>query len=442
MLKLILTSKPMVAAMIFLGLLIPLSFIAGLIEERHGYHQQAVMEVSDSWTAEQSIIGPLVVIEYAVDTTERHWQEKRDIYVTPEQTTRAFMFLPMEVLNADIDVAAEIRNRGIHRVPVYTSTMHFAGRFEPALARQELEARGATLKSMYLWVWASDQRGFSGLPAVTWAGQPVTWKAGGHEALGGTGIRARLAGDISREAAFSMELTVKGSGALGLVPTGRATVYSMTSDWPHPKFLGRYLPDRREVREDGFAAEWRSTNLATNVTRDLSLCASGNCAGLRANHFGVELIEPVDVYVLSERSVKYGFLFILLVFSGVVLVEIIRRLDIHPIQYALIGAAMAVFYLLLIAIAEHLAFSYAYLIAATMSTALLAYYGMYVLGSRTDGIIFAGVVLSLYGVLFLILQAEDTALLMGALLTFAVLAAMMVATRDTRWLSSFRLIEE
>ena len=200
--------------------------------------------------------------------------------------------------------------------------------------------------------------------------------------------------------------------------------------------MGQYLPTTRTL-DNGFSARWQITELATNIARDTSACAAGRCNALIANHFGVELIEPVNLYVMTERAVKYGLLFVGLVFALVMAGEINRGVEVHAIQYLMVGVGLSIFYLLLLATSEHIEFHFAYIIATTMSSGLLTYYGTYTFQSRSAVFGFGGVIAMLFGLLFVALNAEDIALLLGTLITFAVVTALMVVTRNIEQLHVF-----
>ena len=239
-------------------------------------------------------------------------------------------------------------------------------------------------------------------------------------------------------ASFESRFGLRGTHVLSLVPTGRTTNFHVTSAWPHPKFVGQYLPTSRTV-DDGFSATWEITELATNISRDLDACALAQCPALINNSLGVELIEPVDLYLMTERAVKYGLLFVGLVFALVFAGEISRSVDVHPIQYLMVGIGLSIFYLLLIALSEHIVFQQAYIIATLMCSALLTYYGVYIFRSRSIGLGFGGVIITLFGLLYVVLNAEDIALLLGTLITFAVVTALMVVTRNIEGLRNFSL---
>jgi inner membrane protein len=231
--------------------------------------------------------------------------------------------------------------------------------------------------------------------------------------------------------AFEAKLPLKGLQRIDFVPTGRESVVVLKSTWPHPSFYGRYLP-RHETGENGFSAEWRTSYFATNLNQLYAQCGRA-CAAFDAVAHGVELFRPVDVYQQLERSTKYGFLFIGLTFLVFFLFEVLRRLPIHPVQYGLVGFALATFFLLLLSLAEHIAFGLAYAVASLASIALIAVYVSSVLRSLVRGAVLGAMLTGLYAMLYLLLQSEDQALLFGSVGIFAVLATVMLATRHVDW---------
>jgi inner membrane protein len=198
----------------------------------------------------------------------------------------------------------------------------------------------------------------------------------------------------------------------------------MRADWPHPSFQGRFLPAKHEIGTDGFTASWKVSRLAANCVLP--------CNGI-GEQIAVSFIEPVGLYQQLERASKYGFLFIGLTFAAFLLYELLRRLAIHPVQYALVGLALAMFFLLLTALSEHIDFAPAYGIATLACVGLISGYLVRVLHSARAGFAFGGALAALYAMLYALLKAEDYSLLGGALLLFGLLAIVMIATRRVDW---------
>lgn len=441
----------LVLAVVFALVLVPLSLVDWLINDRTDYHEQAVTEISASWTGAQTLIGPLLVIEYATPDDAASARGAKNptpgAVNRPKEATRQVVYVPMQSLETGVELATELRYRGIHKAPVYTANLSMTGQFDETLVQRALagnEQDPVTIERAWLWIWISDHRGFARSPTIAWDGAELQLEGGGMRNFGRGGVIAPLELNQLVSGAFKLDLQVRGSGALKIVPTAESVRTQMTANWAHPKFVGRYLPTERAVdAQDGsFSALWTATALSSNVGADLHACAraSGACSALEANHFGVELINPVDQYLLASRASKYGILFLLLVFGGVLITELQRQLRVHPLQYLMVGASMAMFFLLLLSLAEHLPFAAAYTLASLMSGLLLTWYGVHILASRRDGLVFGAGVFALFGLLFVILGREDTALLLGTMLTFGLLAGLMYVTRNTalldRWQSA------
>ncbi len=435
----ILRSKPGSVGIIALLLLIPLSLIESKIRERSTFHEQAVAEISDSWTGKQTLVGPVLVVDYQVSESKTYLNEEEDKFMSKMEIVDRTSLLPMEVLRVNVTVDTQKRYRGIHEVQVYSSNMEMSGEYLPAALLSIMEQpKFHQIRNLYILISVSDQRGFTYIPTLSWGDKTYQFSAGDHAVLQGRGIMVKLTTqDLMEPTSFESKLGLKGTNTLNFVPAGRSTQFQVNSNWNHPKFIGRYLPASRTV-DDGFSANWSVTALASNINRDLALCKN-LCTNLIENSFGVELIEPVDVYLITERAVKYGLLFVGLVFALVFAGEIRRSVTVHPIQYLMVGVGLSIFFLLLVALSEHIFFNYAYLLATLMCCGLLTWYGIQIFQDIRAGFVFGGVNIALFSLLYVILNTEDIALLLGTLITFAVVTILMIFTRNTENLNLFSL---
>jgi inner membrane protein len=229
-----------------------------------------------------------------------------------------------------------------------------------------------------------------------------------------------------------MRLALAGSDSLRLLPAGSDTEVHLSSLWTDPSFEGAYLPVERAVNEAGFEAKWKVLRLARGFPPQWK---SGDVAlaQLDSSLVGVRLLSPVDAYTTTDRAVKYELLFIYLTFGAMFLVEVMARRRVHPVQYALIGFALCLFYLLLLSLAEHTGFLVAYATAAVAITLLIAGYSRAVLGTRGRTAAVAALVSTLYLYLFVLLQIQDYALLVGSVGLFVALAIVMYLTRGIDW---------
>lgn len=418
-----------------LALLIPLKLIESKIEERQATRAAVVNELAGTSVGEQTVSGPLLVLpcteHYFVeegDSRNGTRREKRS-----RDCTRAHV---AETLSVSGALATENRYRGIYSARFFVGTLRFQGRFDigaeaPPVAGVTREW-GAPLVLMSI----RDVRGIRSTPGLNWNGEVHAFKPGVAPGRAGAGVHAALPGQrgaLSGVHTFAFSMEILGLQKLNFVPSATQHEIRLAADWPHPSFVGRHLPATREVSGKRFQAVWRISELASEGARTLAACADPGRKPLEQYAFGVSLLEPVDVYVQAHRAVKYALLFVLLTFAGFFVFEIMRELRIHPVQYGLVGLALAIFFLLLIALSEHIRFAYAYLIAAGACVALIAVYLQAVLESTLRALGCAGMLTALYAMLYALLRSEDYSLLLGSILVFAVLAAVMVLTRGVDW---------
>lgn len=435
--KKLLTKIGMIGGLVLL-LLIPLNLIEGVIHERIKFREQARSGIAQSWTGQQELIGPILVVPYIEHLRREVWDDKLNRYRTEEYGVPGKLLLLPESLQVEGEAVTEERSRGLYSIPVYTSKLSLTGRFSN---KRLMEASGdgahqRTWQAPYLSVLVSDLRGVIQQPVLTWGSAKVSFESGPRIDNAGSGMHAPL-GVIERESAaelpFKLDLVLRGMEGLAFSPLGRDTRVTLQSNWPHPSFTGRYLPSTHEIGASGFRAEWLASSFSSLMPQAMESCLKGNCQELLNNTFGVSLIKTADVYQQSERSVKYGILFLGLTFTLFFVHEVLKATQVHPVQYLLVGLALSIFFLLLVSLSEHFSFTLAYGVAAAACTALLSLYVSSALRSVKGGGLFAGMLAVLYGVLFLIIRSEDNALLMGSLLLFAVLAAVMLVTRRVDW---------
>lgn len=428
--------------LLMLGLLLPQSFMLDLVSERTMWRQQAYNTVERSWPGAQTLAAPILALPYQL-TYER--KEKiidsdhgeRDII--KEVTVHDVLYIIPKQLTVRSRLDNSLRYRGIYAVPVYNGHIDVAGEFSnEALLAFLANHRGDKLSwdKPMLSVLVSDQRGIATQPVLDWNGEAVTFLPSSH--LQGTeqGMNAPLPELPSTQATrlpFSFALELHGMQALNFALVSENTDVQAVANWPHPSFNGRLLPETHEITAQGFTARWRMSSISLNISGALERCAQGHCEGLLEPAVGFQLVQPVDIYQQAERSIKYAVLFIVLTFVALILFELLKRLRIHPIQYLLVGMALLVFYLLLVSLSEHIPFLYAYGAGAAACTGLLTVYFGGILHSGKLGLLLGLGLSILYSTLYVILQSEESALLMGSVLTFVVLAALMLATRHFDW---------
>ncbi len=418
-------------------LLIPLSLIEGQVRQRSNRQSEVQQNIANSAAGPQTLVGPVLAITYRerLEPEEKRDPETGRLIHTPRYRDSAF-YLPPETLRLGGDAQVETRKRGIYQARLFHLNLDVAGRFviPPHLG---LEAgRNIVSAEASLILGVSDPRGVDNDPEVTVAGKRHRFatpkgRPAENDALSGPRLAVAL-GAVDLAAAtpleFSFPLQLTGTERLAIAPSGESNTISLKSDWRHPSFGGRFLPREREVGADGFDARWEVSHLARNFTNTLAAASAAT-----PEVIDIAFMDPVNVYLQSERAVKYGVLFIALTFAGFFLTEILRRAPIHPLQYLLVGLALALFFLLLIALSEHLPFVAAYGIAAAACIALIGTYLAGALGGTRPALGFAGGLTGLYGVLYGVLLSEDNSLLMGSLLLFLALGTVMIATRRVDW---------
>jgi inner membrane protein len=438
--------KALIVGIVAVAFIVPLAMIWGVVKDRSRYRETVTAEVAKSTAESQTLVGPLVVVRYRERVPATLKGEV-------EQVREGVDVLLPDSLSIRSKVRVETRQRGIHRVPVFRAATGLTAGFTlpPRLGiSDKRQLLGEPRAEVVFGV--SDPRGIRAVPEVRFDGATLVARPGAGLDWLKNGFSVALPPDASGRCVVDVNLEVMGTDRLMFLPIGAVTDVELSSDWPHPGFVGAFLPDDRSVSARGFLARWKLSRFATGIDdamariRDsmsrgvpISADRGGGAPAFLDTDLGVRFVQPVDVYSQSERAVKYGFLFVFLTFVAFFLFEVLRRMAIHPIQYALCGAALALFFLLLVSLSEHLPFAAAYLVSSGACVGLVAFYVGHVLRSTGRGLVFGGLLGALYGFLYVILQSEDYALLLGALLLFAALAIVMVMTRRVDW---YRLSEE
>jgi inner membrane protein len=433
-----------------LAILVPLTMIRGTINERQLYRSQAVDSIARSYAGAQSFVGPVLVVPY-VETVE---VDEKDAQGVTHKVLRAqegrWTYFP-ETLDLGGVLKPGTRKRGLHEVRVYEWQGQADARFDATVPADTDPLRPRRIGRPWLSYGMADVRGLMGAPRLRVAGAETALEQG----LGsreGAGAHARLAAPRAGERlAFDsrLEFVIGGTESLALVPLGKRNRVALASTWPHPQFGGSFLPRTHAIDGKGFRARWEVSSLATSaqaqynaghsVPRVVSDVAGARGAGADGigvegiDAIGISLVDPVNVYSQADRASKYGLLFVLLTFVGFFMFELIKQLPIHPIQYGLVGLALAIFFLLLLSLSEHIAFAWAYLVASIACIGLLGFYLSHVLRSRARGLGFAAMLAMLYAALYGLLVSEDNALVLGSGLLFLILAAIMVVTRKVDW---------
>lgn len=447
--------KVFAIALLALLLLVPLWMIEAKIEERASYRNEVQSEVAETYAGAQRVNGPVLVIPYVETTrTLTRTEHRGEGTVSVQRVDRTLLVFPQE-LAVTGDVQVQARKRGIHETQVWRAReLQFSGRFVlPALPTPATPLAGVTLTvelgEPYVAFGVSDLRGFVATPAIELDGTSVAFEPRSAPPFEGAAVRAPVAAALMVAGAvisFRLIADLAGTRELSIVPLGDQTRVSLTSNWPHPSFGGRFLPIERAVGDAGFSAQWSIPAIATNARAAFGgEAATGQSMGRAArpgaqqtsatapDALGVRLIQPIDIYAMAARATKYGALFVFLTFGAFWIFEALRQIVIHPVQYGFVGAALAIFFLLLLALSEHLPFAVSYAIAAGACIVLITVYLAAVLAAKGTASAFGGGLAGLYASLYAVIRLEDTALLIGALLLFAALACAMLVSRRVDW---------
>ncbi|MGB0429907.1 MAG: cell envelope integrity protein CreD [Bacteroidia bacterium] len=409
--------KGLIIILIIILLLIPTGSIKRLIYERESRQNEATSEVVNKWASAQQITGPIISVpakRVLIDQYGNETVQIRYLHILPEDLK----------INNTVNVTK--LKRGLFNISVYENQCLLTGEFKlpnfkNLLAPNEkIEPNEAILN-----IGISDMRGIKNKMEIELNNDKFNLKPGPFcNDVISTGLHYPFTLDSIETFSFNLPITLKGSSNLSFVPLGRSTEVTMQSEWQDPSFYGSFLPDSREISANGFTASWKIIDLNRNFGQYWF-----GAKNLSSAKFGVEFIQPVDHYSKSLRSVKYAVLIICLTFIAFFFIELLQKIKIHPIQYVLVGFALVIFFLLLISISEHLTFNLAYLISSLSVTALIAAYLKPVLKSLKSVLLSSGLVAAGYGFIFITLQDQDYALLIGSIGLFVTLSAIMLLSR-------------
>jgi inner membrane protein len=411
--------------------LIPLGFIRSLISERSFLQMDVQEEIVDSWGGENLMAGPYLIRPYREQVT--YFDEAKKGYQTRE-VEKNLILLP-EAVTLNLDNLTELRSRGIYSVPVFISQADLSGHFDLTQTSTALEGKAPLWEEVQIGYAMPRMKALSSLSEVSAGGQTLEFSPGtGETALLDQHITApwRDLTGSEKTLPFKFGLEIKGGRSMHFIPLAKETTVTLKTDWTSPSFEGAYLPTRRELTDQGTTALWKINYLSRSFPQ---IWTAGEMDSYRIHQssFGLTMMEPVTAYTKNSRTAKYGLLFLIIPFSVFFLFEVIARRRIHPIQYLMAGLGNVVFYLLLLSLSEHLGFNTAYLLSAAGVIALVTLYARSILGRGSRGWIMAPILAGCYAYLFVVLQSEDYALLLGSLGLFLLVGAVMFLTRKIDW---------
>jgi len=399
-----------------------------LVSERASRRKEAIQGITSKWSTRQIIGGPIVTIPYTETWKDEEGETKSVI--------KYIQVLP-ETLNIEGEIRPEVRYRGIYQAVVYNAQLDLSGDFSfKKLQTMNIDLDQLLWDDAFVSMNISDMRGINEYVELKWGEQAVLFEPGikrGND-LFDSGISVRIPlgfGNVSDGINYALHINLKGSQALSFLPLGKTTMANLRSSWNNPSFDGAFLPEQHQIDNNGFSADWQVLDLNRNYPQIWVENVSKKT--VLSSEFGVNLFSPVDIYTQTTRAVKYMIMFVGLTFLVFFLVEVFSNNKIHPIQYLLIGVSLCIFYLLLLALSEHVNFGLAYFLASLSVVILIGAYVRSALEKKVIPLITVGMLTILYGFLYILLQNQDYALLIGSVGLFLIIAAVMYTTRNVNW---------
>jgi inner membrane protein len=345
-----------------------------------------------------------------------------------------FYFLP-EKLNISGEVLPEKRYRGIYEVVVYQSKLNVSGVFaKPDFTEWKSENHTILWGDAFLAMGITDMRGIKNAVACTWNGKQYQFNPSTvtHDVVE-SGVSAKVPlyelAETDTSFSFSFVLNLNGSKTLHFAPFGKETSISLQSSWSEPSFSGAFLPDKREVNDKGFTSSWNVIHLNRNYPQSWRNTAYT----IKESYFGVDLIVPVDHYLKSMRSAKYAILIISLTFIVYFFIELLGKIRVHPFQYILVGLAICIFYSLLLSFSEHMNFDGAYILSGLLVISAISLYSRSIFKKPMPSILLSLILILIYGFIYVIIQLQDYALLVGSIGLFLVLVTIMYLSQKVKW---------
>ena len=426
-------------------LLIPVSMIRSLINERSYRAVEAEELIMEAWGSQLALYGPFIRIPVVEKQEIRTKTEKEGEKLEIVLHEKVLWITPKD-LNIKADLSAPKKRRGIFSVALFSGEVSLAGSFNFEQVKSELKLnQTAYPQQAEIILGLANQKGIRRVIVADWNGSGLFFKPGTRDisfssffkkSSGDNGINAQCSLSISGLNTFHIKFAVQGGKSLYVLPVGETTKMNVRSDWPSPSYQGGFLPAAHTFSESGFDAEWEISYLSRSIPLFFwSTGKSVSAHGMNMHNeiFGVDFFKPLDHYALNERAIKYAILFLIVPFLTLFFLELFSQKQLHAAQYLLCGLANIIFYLLLLSISEHVSFSLAYLIAASALTLMMALYVRSLIETWIRSVYMGLVMALLYLILYVTLNAEDWALLIGSVVAFVICAAVMFLTRKLDW---------
>ena len=436
-LKTSITARMLVVGFLLFILLIPLEFVKNLITERAFRQQEVIQEINSKWGNEVLLSGPILKIPYKTYREEKIYVPETKVFEIKTEEIIHYAYLFPDQLNIDSKVTTKAQplKRSIYESVVFTSDIEVKGNFPKIdLSKKDIKEGDIVWDKISVLIKTSNLKGIRNTIEVNLGQETLAMTPKYSQAYLNTIETENIANfprDNSETIPFSFNLKVNGSESLKFIPIGKETDVYMSSNWHSPSFDGNFLPDdgSREITSEGFKASWK----VLQINRQFQQQFFNELPDLNEFAFGAKLIIPVDEYQKSERTAKYGFMVIGLTLLVFLLIQLVSKIYIHPFQYIMIGLALVMFYTLLISISEHSSFLKAYIIAASSVLGLITVYSRAILMGFKFPLLVCASLASLYGFIYVIIQLENYALLVGSVGLFVILATIMFASRKIDW---------
>jgi inner membrane protein len=417
------TLKIITIGILILLLLIPASMIQDLISERQHRRDSVITEINQKWGGSQTITGPYITVPFKEFFKDGN--NEMQFYL------KYLHILPV-TLSITGEIVPEIRYRSLFETVVYNTRLAFKGDFKiPQSGLLNIEPNNILWDKATLSVGITDMRGIEDKIDIRFNEAVYNTNPGLKTAdIAPAGVSTQIDLSESKDIkSYSFELNLKGSDEIAFIPVGESNTVNIKSTWPSPSFDGAFLPDRPDVNKEGFRAAW--TVLLLN--RNYPQFWEGNQYDVSSSSFGVKLLLTADIYQKSTRLAKYALMFLFFTFASFFFSEVINKQKIHPIQYILIGIAILIFYTLVLSLSEHMGFNLAYILSAVSVTLIISGYAKAIVENKRFAFMIMGVLAVLYGYLFIVLQLEEYALLMGSIGLLIIIATVMFMTRKINW---------
>ena len=446
----LLTSKFSVIGFLTLLFLIVLAMLSNLVSERQHYNQSVIEGIGKDYVNPQTIVTPFIVVPatICVDDSKKVCFQDKNIIVSPSNS----------FWDHQVKVSDQNFKRGIYKAITYVDQIAIKGKF--SLPKQLITPEKNLVihwEKATIRLSVSDLRGLISQPILSVNGQKTAFNFpsdGSVNPLGVTYTEAPiLLNPQTLDFDFSLDFGLNGLSSLAVIPVGNDMTMKLNANWVHPSFYGTSLP-QKTFQTDQFSATWQNTYIANQNTDHLNACLGNNTENAAAtataasnitgnscellnkadnSAYAVKFINAVDMYTMSDRTIKYGLLFLIITFGAFFLFEVLKKLRIHPMQYTLVAAGLGVFYLLLLSFSEHIDFSLAYLGSSTACVLLISFYVYFVLKGLGRTLLLTSILSSMYACMYVILQSEDLTLILGSVLVFVLIAVMMFLTRKVDW---------